>query len=81
VRVLSRFFRRRFPDLLEQAFDRDELEFFSALEELRERESFRRYPDPLRKKEWIVYAKAPFADPDGDRCDSPARRLRQMPLP
>jgi hypothetical protein len=64
VRVLSRFFRRRFLELLEQAFDRDELEFFSALEELREREAFRRYLDPLRKKEWIVYAKAPFAGPD-----------------
>jgi Putative transposase len=61
VRVLSRFFRRRFLELLEQAVDRDELEFFSALEELREREAFRRYLDPLRKTEWIVYAKAPFA--------------------
>jgi hypothetical protein len=64
VRVLSRFFRRRFLELLERAFDRDELEFFSALEELREREAFRRYLDPLRKKEWIVYAKAPFAGPE-----------------
>ena len=64
VRVLSRFFRRRFLELLEQAFDRDELEFFTALEELRERETFRRYLDPLRKKEWIVYAKAPFAGPE-----------------
>jgi hypothetical protein len=63
VRVLSRFFRRRFLELLEQAFDRGELQFFSALEELREREAFRRYLDPLRKKEWIVYAKAPFAGP------------------
>jgi hypothetical protein len=64
VRVLSRFFRRRFLELLEQAFDRGELQFFSALEELREREAFRRYLDPLRQKEWIVYAKAPFAGPE-----------------
>src|SRR6266702_2950913 len=64
VRVLSRFFRRRFLELLLQAFDGGELQFFSALEELREREAFHRYLDPLRQKEWIVYAKAPFAGPE-----------------
>jgi hypothetical protein len=64
VRVLSRYFRRRFLELLEQAFDRGELEFFSALQPLREREAFRRYLEPLRQKEWIVYAKAPFAGPE-----------------
>jgi len=64
VRVLSRFFRRRFLQLFEQAFDRGELEFFSALEGLRQREAFRHYVEPLRQKEWIVYAKAPFAGPE-----------------
>jgi len=64
VRVLSRFFRRRFLQLLEQAFDRGELKFFSALEQLRERETFHRYLEPLRQKEWIVYSKAPFAGPE-----------------
>jgi hypothetical protein len=63
VRVLSRFFRRRFLELLEEAFDLGQLQFFSALEQLREREAFRRYLEPLRTKEWIVYAKAPFAGP------------------
>jgi hypothetical protein len=63
VRVLSRFFRRRFLELLEQAFDGGELQFFSTLQELRERNAFRRYLDPLREKEWVVYAKAPFAGP------------------
>ena len=48
VRVLSRFFRRRFLELLEQAFDCGELQFFSALQELRERNAFGRYLDPLR---------------------------------
>lgn len=64
VRVLSRFFRRRFLELLGQAFERGELEFFSALEALRERKAFYRYLDPLREKEWVVYAKAPFAGPE-----------------
>jgi hypothetical protein len=63
VRVLSRFFRRRFLELLEQAFDGGELNFFSALQALRDRNDFRRYLDPLRDKEWVVYAKAPFAGP------------------
>src|ERR1700678_1175318 len=64
VRVLSRFFRRRFLELLAQAFDRGELEFFSALQGWRERNAFRRYLEPLREKEWVVYAKAPFAGPE-----------------
>lgn len=64
VRVLSRFFRRRFLQLLGQAFDRGELEFCSALDSLRERKAFLRYLDPLREKEWVVYAKAPFAGPE-----------------
>lgn len=64
VRVLSRFFRRRFLELLEQAYGRGELQFFSALEHLRELKAFHRYLDPLREKEWVVYAKAPFAGPE-----------------
>jgi hypothetical protein len=64
VRVLSRFFRRRFLALLSQAFERGELEFFSTLEPLRERKAFQRYLDPLREAEWVVYAKAPFAGPE-----------------
>ena len=64
VRVLSRFFRRRFLELLGQAFERGDLEFFSTLEPLRERKAFQRYLDPLREKEWVVYAKAPFAGPE-----------------
>jgi hypothetical protein len=63
VRVLSRFFRRRFLELLQQAFDNGQLEFFSSLQGLREREAFRRYLDPLRENEWVVYAKPPFAAP------------------
>lgn len=64
VRVLSRFFRRRFLQLLEHAFDSGQLEFFSSLQDLREREALRAYLDPLREKEWVVYAKPPFAGPE-----------------
>jgi hypothetical protein len=64
VRVLSRFFRRRFLELLGQAFNRGELEFFSALAHLRERTAFSRYIGPLKEREWVVYAKEPFAGPE-----------------
>ena len=64
VRVLSRYFRRRFLELLEDAFDGGQLEFGSALQGLRERRDLLQYLDPLRKKEWVVYAKAPFAGPE-----------------
>jgi hypothetical protein len=61
VKVLSRFFRRRFLEQLERLFDRGELRFFSALEPLRERQAFLRYLAPLREQDWVVYAKPPFA--------------------
>jgi hypothetical protein len=64
VRVLSRFFRRRFLELLEAACDAQRLEFFSALEPLRERAAFRAYLEPVRRQEWVVYAKPPFAGPE-----------------
>ncbi len=64
VRVLSRFFRRRFLELLEHAFDAGELRFLSALAQLQNRDAFKRYLAPVREKEWVVYAKPPFAGPE-----------------
>jgi hypothetical protein len=63
VRVLSRFFRRRFLELLGQAFENGELRFLGGLQSLSEHKSFYRHLEPVRRKEWIVYAKAPFAGP------------------
>jgi hypothetical protein len=57
--VLSRFFRRRFLEMLEHAFKSGELHFFSALADLQNRDAFQRHLDPVRKKEWVVYAKPP----------------------
>src|SRR5216684_5634172 len=64
VRVLSRFFRRRFLEMLEHAFDAGELSFFCALANLQNRDAFQQYLVPVRKKEWVVYAKPPFAGPE-----------------
>ena len=63
VRVLSRLFRRLFLELLEKAFDKHKLRFFTSLCELQQRKAFLRYLAPLRQKEWVVYAKPPFAGP------------------
>ncbi|MER8672294.1 IS91 family transposase [Mesorhizobium sp. M1156] len=63
VRVLSRLFRRLFLEHLEKAFDAGQLKFFSGLQHLSERDAFRRYLAPLRKAEWVVFAKPPFAGP------------------
>ena len=63
VRVLSRLFRRLFLEYLQDAFDAGKLHFFNALEKLRNPREFARYLALLKKAEWVVYAKAPFAGP------------------
>jgi hypothetical protein len=63
VRVLSRLFRRLFLEHLQHAFDSGKLQFFTTLEKLRDGRQFSQYLAPLRKSEWVVYAKAPFAGP------------------
>jgi len=47
VRVLSHRFRRLFLEYLQNAFDRGKLQFFNALESLRDRRQFARYLAPL----------------------------------
>ena len=64
VEVLARLFRRLFLDYLLQAFDAGDLQFFSSLEPLRARNAFLRHIAPTRKKDWVVYAKPPFAGPE-----------------
>jgi hypothetical protein len=63
VRVLSRLFRRLFVQRLERLYEAGELKLDGVLEPLREDNTFKRYIAPLRKQDWVVYAKAPFAGP------------------
>jgi Putative transposase/Transposase zinc-binding domain len=63
VRVLSRLFRRLFLKFLQKAFDSGKLRFFSDLQVLQDRKAFLRHLAPVRKAEWVVYAKPPFAGP------------------
>lgn len=63
VRVLSRLFRRLFLEALEDAHRAGKLQFFGQHTELVEPAAFARWLMPLRKCEWVVYAKRPFAGP------------------
>jgi hypothetical protein len=63
VRVLSRLFRRRFLDKLEAAHAAGRLVFFGDLAPLAEPTAFAAHLPPLRRAEWVVYAKRPFGGP------------------
>jgi hypothetical protein len=64
VRVLSRLFRRLFLAGLADAHAASRLAFFGELEGLRGRAAFAAHLAPLRKKNWFLYAKPPFAGPE-----------------
>ncbi len=63
VRVLSRLFRRLFLERLYQAHQTGELRFFGEHQSLSDTKTFLDWVKPLRKIEWVVYAKRPFAGP------------------
>ena len=63
VRVLSRLFRRLFLTALADAHAAGRLRFFGAIADLCRHEAFAAYLAPLRRKNWFVYAKPPFAGP------------------
>ena len=64
VRVLSRLFRRLFLEKLTAAHDAGDLQFFGDHRHLADARDFADYLRPLRKLEWVVYAKRPFAGPE-----------------
>ena len=64
VRVLSRLFRRLFLEKLIAAHQDGHLHFFGDHIHLADRRAFVEYLSPLRKIEWVVYAKRPFAGPE-----------------
>ena len=64
VRVLSRLFRRLFIQALASAHQAGKLRFFSNHSALAEPIAFADWLRPLRRQEWVVYAKRPFAGPE-----------------
>ena len=63
VRVLSRLFRRRFLEELAKAHHSGQLHFFGEDAALASASAFADWLAALRKPEWVVYAKRPFAGP------------------
>ena len=63
VRVLSRLFRRRFLEELELAHQTGQLQFFGEYAQLTDASAFANWLAPMRRCEWVVYAKRPFAGP------------------
>jgi len=64
VRVLSRLFRRLFLEALARAHRAGELRFFTDHSDLADPHAFTDWLKPLRRQEWVVYAKRPFAGPE-----------------
>ncbi|MGV6876782.1 IS91 family transposase [Pseudochelatococcus sp. B33] len=64
VRVLGKLFRRLFLTRLVALHDAGQLAFFGSTGCLAERQAFLHHLAPVRKKRWVVYAKAPFSGPE-----------------
>ncbi len=64
VRVLSRLFRRRFLEMLRVAHQSKRLNFFGEHAPLAQDRAFAAFLAPLRKIDWVVYAKPPFGGPE-----------------
>ena len=64
VRVLQRLYRRLFLHKLAAAHANGRLQFFDALAPLSDPRAFARHLEPVRRLDWIVYAKKPFAGPE-----------------
>lgn len=63
VRVLSRLYRRLILEGLVRLHKSGKLQFFGDHAELVDRAAFDAFLQPLRKIDWVVYAKEPFAGP------------------
>ena len=64
VRVLSRLYRRLFLEKLAAAHRVGKLQFFNDLASLAHAKAFAAHLAPVRRTDWIVFAKKPFAGPE-----------------
>ena len=64
VRVLSKLFRRLFLARLIERHAAGRLHFFGDQIRLSDRRTFLRHLAPVRKTNWVVYAKPPFGGPE-----------------
>jgi hypothetical protein len=63
VEVFSRLFRGRMLAMLVNAHAEGRLHFYGDHAALADRQTFKRFLAPLRRIEWVVYCKEPFAGP------------------
>jgi hypothetical protein len=63
VRVLGKLFRRLFLTRLVALHEAGRLGFFGSMAHLTDGRAFLQHLVAVRKKRWVVYAKAPFAGP------------------
>jgi membrane protein implicated in regulation of membrane protease activity len=64
VKVLSAVFRGKFVHYLKKAYDSGDLKFVGKIAQLKERVAFKQLLGSLYGKNWIVYCKPPFKNPD-----------------
>ena len=64
IQVLSAVFRGKFVDFLRQAYHTNQLDLNGPLQNLQHPVCFLDLIDQLYAKNWIVYSKAPFSEPD-----------------
>jgi hypothetical protein len=64
VKVLGRLFRRLFLDGLAALHRQGRLRFFGARSGLADPAAFAAHLAPLRRADWVVYAKPPFGGPE-----------------
>ena len=64
VRVLSRVFRGKFIAGLRRLFQKRQLQFFGACQQLSDAKAFNTFLRTLFREDWIVYAKRPFGGPE-----------------
>ena len=63
INVLRSLFRGRFLALLTKAHADGQLQFYNRLAALADMKLFKRFLAPLRRIDWVVYCKPPFAGP------------------
>jgi Putative transposase len=64
VDVLASLFLGKMLAMLMHAHTAGELKFFNSHAGLADKRTFKRFIAPLRRIEWVVYCKAPFAGPE-----------------
>jgi hypothetical protein len=64
VKALSPVFRGKFIAGLRDLCKRGMIQFHGSLTKIADEASFSRVLEPLRNKDWVVYAKPPFGRPE-----------------